>query len=338
MDKQDLSTNALPTTLDDEARFSLWREAFCIRIGETDFIREAPDGPFEGHWDFLGVKEARLARFVGSAHAMARSAQQVAAAPDEYYYLGFNLAPTAMAFAQAGRHSVIAAGQASLFNGVDAFRCDGARNWISVGIPKPTLDRMVRNLDDLTALPIDGTSPSMRYLQNYAGMLLQPGGFIRDATLDPHIATALHDLVALTLGATGDAAALARGRGLRAARCADVLDEIRKGFADPAFSVQRVANKTGMSPSYVQKLLNETGVSFTERVIEFRLGKAQAMLADRRNDHLKIGDIALACGFNEISYFNRCFRRRFGDAPSAWRGTGTGALQFRERTGSRRAE
>ncbi len=322
MEKQILSTSALPTALDDEARFSLWREAFCVRIGETDFIREAPGGPFDGQWDFLGIKEARLASFLGTAHTMARSARQVAEAPDEYYYLGFNLAPTAMAFSQSGRQSVIGAGQASLFSGLDAFRCDGARNWVSVGIPKPTLDRMVRNLGDLTALQIDSTSASMRHLQNYAGMLLQPDGFARDAALDHHVATALHDLVALALGAAGDAAVLAQGRGLRAARCAELLDEIRKGFADPAFSVQRVATRTGMSPSYVQKLLHETGPSFTERVLELRLAKAQAMLADRRNDHLRIGDIALACGFNEISYFNRCFRRRFGDTPSAWRGVG----------------
>ena len=43
------------------------------------------------------------------------------------------------------------------------------------------------------------------------------------------------------------------------------------------------------------------------------------MLADRRNDRLKVSEIALACGFNEVSYFNRCFRRRFGATPSEFR-------------------
>ena len=72
----------------------------------------------------------------------------------------------------------------------------------------------------------------------------------------------------------------------------------------------------GLSPNYIQKLLHESGQSFTERVLELRLAKARAMLADRRNDGLKVSEIALACGFNEISYFNRCFRRRFGSAPN----------------------
>jgi AraC-like DNA-binding protein len=35
---------------------------------------------------------------------------------------------------------------------------------------------------------------------------------------------------------------------------------------------------------------------------------------------LKISDIAYACGFNEASYFNRCFRRRFGASPTQYRG------------------
>ena len=34
----------------------------------------------------------------------------------------------------------------------------------------------------------------------------------------------------------------------------------------------------------------------------------------------RIGDIAFACGFNDLSYFNRCFRRRFGLTPTAARG------------------
>ena len=58
----------------------------------------------------------------------------------------------------------------------------------------------------------------------------------------------------------------------------------------------------------------------TERVLELRLQKARAMLADPSFDRFKIGEIAFTCGFNEASYFNRCFRRRFGLTPTAARG------------------
>jgi AraC-like DNA-binding protein len=36
---------------------------------------------------------------------------------------------------------------------------------------------------------------------------------------------------------------------------------------------------------------------------------------------MRVSDIAYACGFNEVSYFNRCFRRRFGASPTQMRGS-----------------
>jgi AraC-like DNA-binding protein len=65
-------------------------------------------------------------------------------------------------------------------------------------------------------------------------------------------------------------------------------------------------------------LLYEDGASFSVRLNELRLRKAMDLLVhagDRR-----ISDIAFDCGFNDLSYFNRCFRRRFGLTPSAARG------------------
>jgi transcriptional regulator GlxA family with amidase domain len=75
-----------------------------------------------------------------------------------------------------------------------------------------------------------------------------------------------------------------------------------------------------LSARYVQELLQETGYSFTDRIMELRLQKAHSMIGDPRFDRLKIGEIALACGFNEATYFNRCFRRRFGGSPLQFRG------------------
>jgi AraC-like DNA-binding protein len=40
------------------------------------------------------------------------------------------------------------------------------------------------------------------------------------------------------------------------------------------------------------------------------------MLASPRFDHLRIGEIAYEVGFNDLSYFNRLFRRHFGMSPS----------------------
>jgi AraC-like DNA-binding protein len=90
-------------------------------------------------------------------------------------------------------------------------------------------------------------------------------------------------------------------------------------FADPQFSPVALAAKLGVSVRYVQDLLYETGMTFSDRVLELRLLKAHRMLAASAAQ-LKIVEIAYACGFGDISYFNRSFRRRFGVAPSGVRG------------------
>jgi AraC-like DNA-binding protein len=57
---------------------------------------------------------------------------------------------------------------------------------------------------------------------------------------------------------------------------------------------------------------------FTEHLIERRLERAFTMMGDRRYLHLAIIDIAFAAGFSNVSYFNRVFRRRFGDTRLAF--------------------
>ena len=312
------STNDLPDHLDDRTRFELWRDTYCEWVGATD-LQHLDDGPFTGQWDFAGVRGLLLARFQGSRHSITRTAEQVSAFPQERYFLYFNLAPTAFSFSRSGRKETVHMDSALLFSGMEAFSCQGVRSWMSIGIPKPVLQRLVPDVENLTTSALDGTSPALDHLKRYVGLLMEPGTLANDPVLTEHIEATVCDLMALALGTAENNAALARLRGLRAARCADILREIASCFADPAFSIKVVAARTGVSASYVQQLLRETGLSLSERVLELRMQKARRMLADRRNDHLKVSEIAFACGFNETSYFNRCFRRRFGVTPLNYR-------------------
>ena len=125
--------------------------------------------------------------------------------------------------------------------------------------------------------------------------------------------------MAAALGPTAEGAEIVAMRGLKAARLRAVLAEIVRHFTDPDFDLDNVAATLGLSRRYLQRLLEETGKSFTEHVAERRLQRAYAMLTDPRFAHLRIIDIALAAGFGDVSHFNRLFRRRFGDSPSGVR-------------------
>ena len=99
-------------------------------------------------------------------------------------------------------------------------------------------------------------------------------------------------------------------------RLKSVLMILERRFTEPDFSAQKLAAAAGLSERYVNELLHEAGASFTLRLNE-RLRKAAGLLAHAER---RISDIAFDCGFNDLSYFNRCFRRRFGLTPSTARG------------------
>jgi AraC-like DNA-binding protein len=130
------------------------------------------------------------------------------------------------------------------------------------------------------------------------------------------IATHVHDLAALVIGAANDAWQFANGRGGRAALLWALKTDIAAHASDPALSVGAVAARHGISARYVHKLFEPTGVTFSEFVLARRLANAHAALVDRRFDDRSITSIALRVGFGDLSYFNRTFRRRFGKTPS----------------------
>jgi len=105
---------------------------------------------------------------------------------------------------------------------------------------------------------------------------------------------------------------------VRAVRLQAVLMILEKRFMEPDLSARKLAAAAGLSERYVNELLYEAGASFTMRLLELRLRKAAAVLA--HPGERRISDIAFACSFNDLSYFNRYFRRRFGLTPTAARG------------------
>jgi AraC-like DNA-binding protein len=168
--------------------------------------------------------------------------------------------------------------------------------------------------------------PALQLLDGYLGSLTsleEPPS----SELAPIIRVHLLDLVAAALGPTAEAADIVAKRGVKAARVRAILGEIARRFSDPDFDLDRIARTLGLSRRYVQQLLEETGKSFIEHLVERRLERSFAMLTDRRCLDLAVIDIAFAAGFGDVSHFNRVFRRRFGETPSGVRAAAIGPEQ-----------
>jgi two-component system response regulator YesN len=83
-------------------------------------------------------------------------------------------------------------------------------------------------------------------------------------------------------------------------------------------SLTLVAEHINMNPVYFSALFKrETGRRFTEFVTKTKLIAAENMLVSRLD--MRIGEIALALGYEDIKYFNRIFKKRNQLTPSAYR-------------------
>ncbi len=76
----------------------------------------------------------------------------------------------------------------------------------------------------------------------------------------------------------------------------------------------KIANMTEVSFSRFFK--SRTGISFMDSLIEIRLGHASRKLIDSTD---AVAEIAYNCGFNNISNFNRIFKKKKGCTPKEFR-------------------
>jgi len=322
IERFEISTAQLPVDLDDLQRFLHWRNAAEGPAGAFD-LSPTPDRPFK-------IGSAGFRSGMTSMWRVDGTIKQIGSPRNVLSYIGpdrlvfnTNLGCTSIAIARSGIELVFEAGQSAL--SIPTKRSDtrgpgDELHFRSLVVARRALCELVSNVDDVLGRQIGPGLPAMRYLERYLSIVADPGGFDTDQLVFAHVDRTIVDLLALAIGAGRDATEIARMRGLRAARAQAVLAEIRAHFADRSFSPRRVAETLGLTPRYVQDLLQETRASFTERALEHRLQKARAMLMDARHNGLRISEIAEASGFNEVPYFNRCFRRRFGASPTALRG------------------
>ena len=177
---------------------------------------------------------------------------------------------------------------------------------------------LVNRVDDCYWRPIPSATPALRLLTDYV-KIVQEGGGIASPQLQHLVVMHIYDLMAAAVGATRDAAELAEGRGLRAARLRAIKADIAGNLDQAGLSVAGLAARHGCTPRFIQRLFEAEGTTFTEYVVAQRLARAHRMLTDPRRAGEKISTIALDAGFSDVSYFNRAFRQLYDDTPSSVR-------------------
>jgi AraC-like DNA-binding protein len=238
------------------------------------------------------------------------------AEPSDDLFVGVNVAGRSFAV-QRGREITLEGGNAALFSSTDGpftiSRPTPVR-FIGVRVPRRAVLPLIRGRELIGMRVIPHTEP-VKLLTTYARAVIDTQ-LLASPDACRLIVSHLHDLVALGLGATRDAAEAADGGGVRAARLQAIKADIEANFADDALTLSALAARHGVTPRYVHKLFERDGISYTQFVLRLRLECAHRRLRDPRWTERSISTIAYDVGFGDLSYFNRTFRRQYGATPS----------------------
>jgi AraC-like DNA-binding protein len=280
-------------------------------IWRFDF-EPSPDVPFFGEGRMRVLPGLVLADITTSEGRTQRGSQHLVG--DQFL---FNVCLAGRgSVSQCGRQVAIGEGDAVLSTGAEnAAMSFSASRFLSFRIPAKAIAALVPDADDRVARPIARDTAALNLLLGYA-RALRDSRTLSAPQVQQLAVTHVFDLVALTLGVTGEAGEMAKARGMRAARLRAIKADIEDRIWRENLSVAILATRHRLPVRYIRRLFEEDGTTFTEFVLSLRLAHARRALANPLLGHHKISMIAAESGFNNQSHFNETFRRRYGASPS----------------------
>jgi AraC-like DNA-binding protein len=215
---------------------------------------------------------------------------------------------------QLGRHPTLGPGEGVLMSNADVGSMTlSASRFAAFAVPRAAIAALVPDVGAAIARPIAANNPAFRLLRGYLATANDVQG-LTTPELQRLAVTHVYDLLALVLGATRDAVAAAKGRGVRAARLVAAKAFAQQHLQRPDLRAEAVAAHLSVTPRYVHMLFEAEGLSFLEYVLAERIARAHDAL--HTDGDRTISAIAFAVGFSDLSHFNRTFRRRFGRTPT----------------------
>lgn len=189
-------------------------------------------------------------------------------------------------------------------------------NFLGFRVPRDAIAPLAGSIDDALVRMVPAGSDAIKLLVTYARAIAEQQQSLDTPELQRLVATHIHDLIAVAVGATRDGHEIAKERGIRAARLRAIISDITANLRDCDLTVAAVAQRQRVTPRYLHKLFEGEELTISAFVLNQRLSRAHRMLCDPRFSDCSISSVAFDVGFSDLSYFNRTFRRRYDATPS----------------------
>jgi AraC-like DNA-binding protein len=150
-------------------------------------------------------------------------------------------------------------------------------------------------------------------------LALEEGRFVSSS--EAHgITTMLADAVATTISDTPQSISRPRSSLDSHARLhRRAMAYIAENLSKPGLNAESISEYCRVSARYVQSAFAAKHTTVGSIVRDLRLDRCRADLENFTLRHKSVTQVAMSWGFNDLAYFSRAFRRRFGCPPSGVR-------------------
>jgi AraC-like DNA-binding protein len=267
--------------------YEAWREGICRGFCRLD-VGPAEDDTIDCGNDFASLGSLSLAIPRGSSARFARTRELVQDGCDDFVLISASRGQTRVT--QKNQVIELSKGQMCLseMNVEGTADLTSAGSFTTVRIPRRLLLQVSPYAESQLARTLAHDAPLRAMIDRYFALCNDLAAEL-DAPGQNAAAQHLVDLVGLLLGSSAEQEHL---------------------------TIEGIAHRNGISARQAQRLFARSGQTFSEFVLDQRLSRARRLLLSPSSGHRKISDVAYACGFSDLSYFNRTFKRRFGATPS----------------------
>lgn len=273
-------------------------------LHERDFAIEA-QGRSVGQWAVC-----RVSTRAGKCQLVRRKTE-INADPRERYMAYLSLRDE-IEFEQFGHTLKAPQSSLTMVSGADPLvhRKMGDNDTLCFGMPSGFVEQRIPKTESVCAIPISveaGIGSLVRHslVSLYAeSTKLSDNEFLSASQI-------LGDLVLLSLASRADLSTSTSF--VRTSNLARAKRIIRARLSEPELKPADIANECGISLSYLHNLFRDDGRSVCEYLLLERLQRARLMLQIGGNAN--VTNVALACGFSNLSSFSTAFRAAFAVTP-----------------------
>jgi AraC-like DNA-binding protein len=295
-------------------RLPAWQEVLGRKLLRAA-VRPDPEVPFTVDASLRILSDLRFGVGMFGPSVTHRAPDVAQADSGDYYFLVDLEGPLDVAY--AGSNTTLGDGDAMFLatgREVSLTRRIAGRLLV-LRLKGERLAALVPDIDDCAGSFVSRDVEPLRLLCTYLKGL-DDNQALHTLELRRLVTTQVFDLSALVLKAARGMRPNMQPRALGLLRLRAIKTYIEQRLDQPDLSIADVAETHGLSPRHVQRFFKGEGLTFSEFVLARRLQKVHAALADPRQAHRSVSDIALSAGFGDVSHFNRAFRSHYGASPT----------------------